>query len=47
MAKIKPAGSKKKASGPQSPGAIPCLIIVVLGFMILGFLLYYSIGSAN
>jgi hypothetical protein len=44
MAKIKPARNKKKAAGPASPGAIPCLIIVVLGFVILGFILYFSIA---
>lgn len=47
MAKIKPAGSKKKASGPSSPGAIPCLILVVLGFAILGFILYFSISRSG
>mgnify|MGYP006883217770 CR=1 FL=1 len=47
MAKIKPAGSKKKPAGPQTPGAIPCLILVVLGFAILGFILYFSISRAG
>lgn len=46
MAKIKPAGSRKKPAGPQSPGAIPCLIIIVLGFALLGFILYFSIARA-
>lgn len=47
MAKIKPVGKKKKASGPASPGAIPCLILLVLGFAILGFILYFSISRAG
>ena len=46
MAKIKPAGGKKKPAGPQSPGAISCLIILILGFALLGFLLYVSIARA-
>lgn len=46
MAKIKPAGSRKKAAGPKSPGAIPCLILLVLGFAMLGFLLYFAIARA-
>jgi hypothetical protein len=46
MAKIKPAGRKKTAAGPQTPGAISCIIVVALIFAALGFLLYYSIARA-
>lgn len=46
MAKIKAAGSRKKPAGPQSPGAIPCLILLVLVFATLGFILYYAIARA-
>lgn len=44
MAKIRPAGSKKAVTGPKAPGAISCLILVVVGFTLLGLLLYYSIA---
>lgn len=44
MAKIKPAGRKKAAAGPKAPGAISCLVVVVVGFTLLGLLLYYSIA---
>jgi hypothetical protein len=47
MAKIKPVSVKKKRSGPQSPGTIPCLLMVVLIFLVLGFILYYSIARAT
>jgi hypothetical protein len=44
MAKIRPAGSKKAVAGPKAPGAIGCLIVVAVGFVVLGLLLYYSIA---
>lgn len=44
MAKIKPAGRKKATAGPKAPGAISCLIVVVIGFGLLGLLLYYAIA---
>jgi hypothetical protein len=46
MAKIKPAGSRKKTKGPANPGGIGCLILVVAIFVFLGLLLYYSIARA-
>ena len=46
MAKIRPAGRKKPVVGPKAPGAISCLIILVVGLTLLGLLLYYSIARS-
>jgi hypothetical protein len=46
MAKIKLTGKKKPAAGPKAPGAVSCIVFVVLIFTILGFLIYYSIARA-
>ncbi len=45
MAKLKPARRKGKA-GPQ-PGAISCIVLIVLGFALLGFLFLLVIRSAS
>jgi hypothetical protein len=44
MAKIKAAGRRKPVRGPKAPGAIGCITIVILLFVLLGILLYYSIS---
>ena len=45
MAKIKPAGGKKDAAGPKNPGAVGCLVLVGIIFLIIGIVLYYSIAK--
>ena len=44
MAKFKSAGSKK-APAKSARGAIPCLILVVLGIVIMCLLFYFSLQS--
>jgi len=39
MAKIRPAGKKKKTAS-RPPGTIPCLILLVMGFLLLALLFY-------
>jgi len=46
MAKFKPAGSKK-SSKKSARSAIPCLVLVVLGILIMCLLFYYSLQPAN
>jgi hypothetical protein len=45
MAKIRPAGSKKQPTGPKNPGAISCIFLLVVGFALLGLVLYISIAK--
>ncbi len=40
MGKFKPAGSKRKAKLKDVRSALPCLIIIVLGTLMLFMLLY-------
>jgi hypothetical protein len=40
MAKYKPAGRKKASKGPQAKGALPCILIVVLGIALMTLLFY-------
>jgi hypothetical protein len=44
MAKIRPASGRKKATGPQNPQAISCIVLIVLIFILLGAVLYFSIS---
>jgi hypothetical protein len=44
MAKIRPAGSRKQPTGPKNPGAISCIFLLVVGFALLGLVLYVSIA---
>ncbi|MCC7154007.1 MAG: hypothetical protein IT161_05485 [Bryobacterales bacterium] len=46
MAKLKPAGGKKTQKLPVNPGAVPCLILIVLFFILLGVVLYLSLKQA-
>jgi hypothetical protein len=46
MAKFKPAGSKK-APAKSARSAIPCLIIVVLGIVMMCLLFYFSLQSST
>ena len=45
MAKIKPAGSRKGPAGPKNPGAVGCLILVGIAVVVIGFVLFYSMGT--
>lgn len=42
MAKIKPAREKKARRGPENPGAIGCLVLLVTAFILLAIVLYYG-----
>ncbi len=42
MAKIKPARGKKPRSGPENPGAIGCLVLLITAFILLAIVLYYG-----
>ncbi len=41
MAKFKPAGSRKAKAPRSNRGVIPCLILLVSGFVLI-FLLFYA-----
>ena len=46
MAKYKPAkGGKKPTLSPNAMGAIPCLVVIVIGFLMIGLLLYGMMRS--
>jgi hypothetical protein len=46
MAKFKPAGGKK-APAKSARSAIPCLVIVILGIVIMCLLFYFSLQSST
>jgi len=46
MAKFKPAGSKKPAA-KSARSAVPCLVMIVLGIIIMCLLFYFSLQSGN
>ncbi len=46
MAKFKPAGGKK-ASKKSARSAIPCLVLVILGIVIMCLLFYFSLQSGT
>jgi hypothetical protein len=46
MAKFKPAGSKKTPA-KSARSAIPCLVIVILGIVIMSLLFYFSLQSST
>jgi hypothetical protein len=45
MAKFRSAGSRKATSAKSARAAIPCLLLVVLGIVIMCLLFYYSLRS--
>ena len=45
MAKIRPAGKKKASSGAPG-GGIPCIVILVLSFVLFSLLFYAILRSA-
>jgi len=46
MAKFKPAGSKKPSS-KSALKALPCLILIILGILIMCLLFYFSLSSGS
>ncbi len=46
MAKFKPAGGRKAAAKSNARGLLPCLFIVILGFLVL-FGLFYSMLKSS
>ena len=46
MAKFKPAGGKKTPA-KSARSAIPCLVIVILGIVIMCLLFYFSLQSST
>ena len=46
MAKFKPAGSKKSPA-KSARSAIPCLVLVILGIVIMCLLFYFSLQSST
>lgn len=46
MAKIRAAGSTRNRSGPPKQGAIGCVAVIILGFLLL-LLLIYAMFTAS
>ena len=47
MAKFKAAGTRKPGVKKSNRSAIPCLVIVVLGIVIMCLLFYFSLQSST
>ena len=45
VAKFKPAGSKKPKAAQSKRGFIPCLVVLVIGFVLLSLLFYFVMKS--
>jgi hypothetical protein len=45
MAKFRSAGSRKTTPAKSARSAIPCLLLVLLGIVIMCLLFYYSLQS--
>lgn len=45
MAKFRSAGSRKAPPAKSARSAIPCVVIVILGIVIMCLLFYYSLRS--
>jgi hypothetical protein len=46
MAKFKPAKGKARAT-PRPPAALPCVVLILVGMVLLGLFLYYVLKNAN
>jgi hypothetical protein len=46
MAKLKPAGGKKREAPASTRGLVPCAIIILVGMGLVGLLLFYSLKGA-
>ena len=44
MAKFKPAKGKARAT-PKPPAALPCVVLILAGMVLLGIFLYYVLKS--
>lgn len=47
MAKLRPAGKKKSATGPARPGMVPCVVIIITGMALLSMLFYAALSSGG
>ncbi len=47
MAKFKPAGSKKPKAAQSKRGFIPCLIVLVVGFVLISLLFFAVMKSGQ
>jgi hypothetical protein len=47
MAKLRPAGKRKEASALQRPGAVPCVVIIIAGMLLLALLFYSVLASSS
>jgi hypothetical protein len=47
MARFKPAGSRKAKGGRSNKSAIPCFIVILLGFALVFFLFYELLKTGN
>ncbi len=47
MAKYKPAGRKKASKAPQAKGALPCILIIVLGIALMVGLFYAMLHNGQ
>lgn len=43
MAKYRAAKSRKTTAGPAYRGALPCLILLILAFLLITIVLYYGL----
>jgi len=46
LAKFKPAGTKKPKAAASKQGFIPCLVILVIGFVLIALLLFAVMRSS-
>jgi len=46
MAKFKPARGKRKSTAPP-PGALSCVILVLVGMLLVMLFLYFVMRNAN
>ena len=44
MAKFKPAKGKGRAA-PRPPAALPCVVLILTGMVLLGLFLYYVLKN--
>jgi hypothetical protein len=47
MAKFKPVRPRKGKSASAPQGAIPCVVLVITGILLIMFFMYYVMKNAN
>jgi hypothetical protein len=47
MAKFKAASGKKKAGAKSFANAIPCLVLIIVGFSLIMLLFYFGLRSGS